>query len=326
MKACVLAVLLASVALQPVALPAPGFHHLHLRSANPDAAIAFYTKAFPSTSRSTWGGMPALTSPNNVLVLFTKVDQPPATQPQTAVWHFGWHVTNERETMARLRAEGVTVLPLYTSDEGGTVTVNSDTWPGTGGILGLTKQGIEEAKRTNVKAAGGAGFAYIRGPDDALIEVQGDMPAERFNHVHMYHEDPFCAQLWYQKHLNAPVPQGRRGGPEPRTEATCKVPRGADKTWPALEVDGMYRTPSTAIAFGDVSMGGYMRQGDRPLVSTRGHLADHIALGVADLDAWVAKLRSEGVTFLEQPYILGDTRAVMIQGPSREALELLEVK
>jgi hypothetical protein len=190
----------------------------------------------------------------------------------------------------------------------------------------LTKDGIEEAKRTNVKPVGGAGFAYIRGPDDALIEVQGDMPVERFNHVHMYHEDPFCAQLWYQKHLNAPVPQSRRGGPEPRTEATCKVPRGTDKTWPALEVDGMYRTPSTAIAFGDVSMGGYMRQGDRLLVSTRGHLVDHIALSVAHLDAWVAKLRGEGVMFLEQPYQLGNTRAVMIQGPSGEALELVEVK
>ena len=93
-------------------LPAPGFHHLHLNSMNPEAAIAFYVKEFPSTSKATWGGLPALKSPNNVLVLFTKVDQPPATQPQTAVWHFGWHVTNERATMARLRADGVAPAAL----------------------------------------------------------------------------------------------------------------------------------------------------------------------------------------------------------------------
>jgi 4-hydroxyphenylpyruvate dioxygenase-like putative hemolysin len=68
-----------------------------------------------------------------------------------------------------------------------------------------------------------------------------------------------------------------------------------------------------------------MRQGDKPLVSPRGHVYDHIALSVTDLDAWVAKLRAEGVTFLEEPYKLGDTRAVMIEGPSREALELVEV-
>jgi catechol 2,3-dioxygenase-like lactoylglutathione lyase family enzyme len=315
----------ASGAAQGEALPAPGFHHLHLNSMNPDAAIAFYARAFPSTTKATWNGLPALRSPNNVLLLLTKVDQPPATQPQTAVWHFGWHVTNERAAMARLRNEGVTLLPLYTTDEGGTVNINSDTWPGTGGVLGRTKAQIEEARKNDVKPAGGPGFAYIRGPDDALIEVQGDMPAERFNHVHMYQEDPFCAQLWYQKHLNAPVSQGRRGG-EPRTEANCKVPRGADKTWPALEVDGMYRTPSAGVIFGDVAMNWYMRQGDRPLVGTRGHLADHVALSVANLDAWIAKLRGESVRILEEPFKVGDARAILIEGPSREAVELIEIQ
>jgi 4-hydroxyphenylpyruvate dioxygenase-like putative hemolysin len=68
----------------------------------------------------------------------------------------------------------------------------------------------------------------------------------------------------------------------------------------------------------------YANQGDRPLVGSRGQLQDHIALSVADLDAWIDKLRREGVVFLEEPYALGDTRAVMIEGPSREALELVE--
>src|SRR5471030_822012 len=128
--------------LAPEPLPTPGFHHLHLNSTNPEAAIAFYTKEFSSTSKTTWGGMPALKSPNNVLVLFTRVDMPPATQPQTAFWHFGWHVTSERTTMARLRADGVTLLPLYTGDGDGTVNINSDTYPGTGGVLGLSRAGI----------------------------------------------------------------------------------------------------------------------------------------------------------------------------------------
>jgi hypothetical protein len=62
------------------------------------------------------------------------------------------------------------------------------------------------------------------------------------------------------------------------------------------------------------------------LVGTRGHLYDHVALSVADLDAWIAKLRAEAVTLLEAPYRLGETRAAMIEGPSREAIELVEVK
>ena len=77
---------------------------------------------------------------------------------------------------------------------------------------------------------------------------------------------------------------------------------------------------------GDVAFPWYMRQGGEPLAGTRGQLYDHIALGVADLDAWVAKLRDEGVTFLEKPYALGKTRAAMIEGPSREAIELVEIK
>jgi hypothetical protein len=63
-------------------LPAPGFHHLHLNSTNPDAAIDFYVKKFQSTSRSTWGGMPALKT-GKVYVLFSKVNAPPALLPQT---------------------------------------------------------------------------------------------------------------------------------------------------------------------------------------------------------------------------------------------------
>src|SRR4051812_41512467 len=86
-------------------LPTPGFHHLHLNSVNPDAAIEFYTTYFPSTSKTAFAGQPALKSPNNVLVLFNKVNAPPATQPATAFWHFGWHVTDvhkSQEMFAKL--------------------------------------------------------------------------------------------------------------------------------------------------------------------------------------------------------------------------------
>jgi hypothetical protein len=259
-------------------------------------------------------------------VLFTKVDAPPATQPQTAIWHFGWHVTDARKSLETYRSRpDVRLLPLYTTDEGGFVQISSDTWPNIGATLGLTKTQIADARHKGIKPAGGGGFAYMQGPDSAIVEYAGNHPAERFNHVHLYEDDPFCAQLWYQKHLNAPAMEGRTS-PMPMTEANCKVARGPDRTWPALEPEGMFRTPRAAVTFGDVALTWYARQEDRPLASTRGHLYDHIALGVTDLDGWIAKLKSEGVTILEQPYPLGDTRAVMIEGPSREALELVAIR
>jgi len=39
-----------------------------------------------------------------------------------------------------------------------------------------------------------------------------------------------------------------------------------------------------------------------PLAPTRGQLYDHIGLSVADLDAWMAKLRGEHVKFLTKIY------------------------
>src|SRR5215471_1521930 len=250
MKTSFTIVVVMSVAIllhgQTQGLGVPGFHHLHLNSVNPDAAIDFYTRQFPSTSKVTFAGAPALKSPNNVLVLFTKVARPPSLEPQTSVWHFGWHVTDVRKDMEFYKPRpAVNLAPIYTNDAGGSVLVSSDTWPGTGGILGLTKAQIADAKAKGVKPLGGAGFAYMRGPDGALIEYQGNMPAERFNHVHMYQEDPFCAQLWYQTHLNAASPQ-TANAPK-HTEADCKMARATDRTWPALERQGMFRTPSAGV-------------------------------------------------------------------------------
>ena len=317
-------------------LPAPAFHHLHLNSIDPDAAIEFYSRAFPATSKGTFAGQPALRSPTNVWVLFNKVASPPATQPTTAFWHFGWHVTDVRATLDRYLKQHIPLLPLYTglppvaSAKGGegtnTVFVSSDTYPGSGGVLGLTVNAIAEAKAKGVKPAGGAGFAYLRGPDDAIVEYQGNMPAERFNHIHMYQDQPYCAQLWYQAHLNVAAP-APRAGVAVRTEANCRVERGPDKTLPALDWDGMFRTPAVQTTmFGDVSLYFYMNQGATPAGPTRGHLMDHLAVSVADLDAWIAKLKAEHITFLEPPYRVGEFRAVMIEGPSKEAIEIIEVK
>ena len=307
-------------------LETPGFHHIMLRSVDPDAAIDFYTGIFPSTRKTEWAGKPALACANNVLILFDKVDRPAPTAPQSAIWHFGWHVPDTKATVAAFQARPeVKLRPLYTSEEGGSVWASSDTWPGGATGLGRTKAEIAEAIAQNIQPEGKGGFAYMSGgPEDALFEIAGNYPAERFNHVHMWHEQPFCALLWYKRHLNAPV---RAGFPNTDlTEDNCRVPRGADRTWPALNQEGMFRTPRAGVELDDVVLTWYANQGGEPLVSSRGQMQDNIGLSVKDLDAWAAKLRSEGVKITEGPYKVGDTRAIMIEGPSREAIELVEVR
>ena len=318
------------VTAQSSALPAPGFHHLHLNSTNPEAAIAFYTKQFPSTEKSTFAGQPVLKT-GRVYVLFNKVSKPPKSPlnggPQTAIWHFGWHVTDERADLARYQQSwDVKLLPLYTGDGEASVLVSSDTWPGTGGSLGLTRAQLADAKAKGVKPLGGEGFAYMQGPDNALIEYQGNMPRERFNHVHMYQEEPLCAQAWYVAHLSAAA----REGTVTRSESDCKA-RPDEVSWPALGKTGMIRSPTGGVTFDDVALNWYPNPSyapgpSRPLAPTRGQLYDHFALSVSDLDAWTAKLRKEKVRFIGKPYKLGDLRAVMIEGPSHEAIELVEVR
>jgi hypothetical protein len=62
------------------------------------------------------------------------------------------------------------------------------------------------------------------------------------------------------------------------------------------------------------------------LVSPRGHIVDHWALSVSDLDGTVNRLKGEGIKFLEEIHPSGSLRAAMIEGPDRVAIELVEVK
>jgi catechol 2,3-dioxygenase-like lactoylglutathione lyase family enzyme len=305
-------------------LTPPHFHHLTLNATDPDAAIAFYIKEFPSTSRTDWEGMPALASPSHVMIVFRKVDKAPGADPNiTAYWHFGWNVADSRKSLETFRAQNL-LVPFYTDDQGNFVGISSDTYPYPPGVPGRTKAQLADAAAQALKPSGVSGNGYIHGPDGAIVEFTGNAP-ERFDHVHMWQDDPICAQLWYEIHLEAKP----RRGPAPATpvtEGNCKVARGADQSWPSLSKEGTYRFPTGGVSFDDVAMNWYMNQTDKPLAPTEGHLMDHVSLSVSDLDAWTAKLKSEGVTFLRPRYQIGDTSAVMIEGPSREAIELVEVK
>ena len=65
-------------------LPTPKFHHLHVNAMDPDAAIGWYTRQFASTSAGMGGGHKALLSPNDVMILFSKVDRRPAMSARHA--------------------------------------------------------------------------------------------------------------------------------------------------------------------------------------------------------------------------------------------------
>jgi len=302
------------------ALTQPVFHHLHLNSTDPAGAIAGYMTLWPETTvKATVAGFDGLRN-GRLYLLFNKVSTPPPTQPRSAYWHQVWLTPDVRRYVARARANRMEPEPLYTSDEGGHVDISSDTIPGT-----LTRSALADARQKGVAPTHQAGFTYIKGPDGLSVEgFERAGETERLAQLDMWQDHPLCAELWYEKHLGG-TRRAARGEAAPPTDATCKVAAG-EPSWPSTVREGTRRTPSGRVAYGDVAMLWYTNPGDRPLAPTRGQAADHYAFAVRDLDAWVAKLKRENVTFLRDAYAFGDARAVMIEGPSREALELLEAK
>jgi hypothetical protein len=330
-------------------LSSPRFHHIHMNSVNPNAAISEFLTIYPASAKVTVAGFEGLRTANDVYMLFTNVKMPPAapgpdrvtaSAPQTAFWHHVWAAADGRRVLESLRRrdpsfDRTRMIRQYTGPDGMTVDFSSDTFPGF-----LTTDQVAEAKRNSVQPTHRGGYFNWYGPDGVVMETT-DGPSERYSIVGMFEEQPYCALIWYQQHLlasdrpaGAAGAAGARGaadvgrGPVPTagsSDADCRVSRGTAVSWPSTYKRGHYRVPPPQLVyFGDVTLRWYMNQEDRPLVGTRGQLMDHIALSVNDFDQWLGKLRRENVKFLEQPYKFGTGRAVMIEGPSLEAIELVE--
>jgi hypothetical protein len=304
-------------------LPAPVFHHVHQNSTDPAAAIARFQNVYPALVKVTVAGFEGVQIPNVMSILFTKVNAPAPTEPQSAFLRHVFSVSDVRELVRQLRSMKMDVRPLYTLD-GTTVEVSTDTYQN-----GLTRTAYEEAKATGTLAppSRNGGYIIFWGPENVLIETTERntlKPGEVvYGLVDMWQDHPICAELWYRTHLNVPARAGRGGGPAPVfTEATCKVPK-SERSFPSVEKQGTIRQPGGGASFGPVSLNWFVAQSDAPLAPTRGQLVDHIAVSVATLDPWIAKLKSEDVTFLQQPYTFGDSRAIMIEGPSRESIEII---
>jgi len=256
-------------------------------------------------------------------LLFTKVDTPPLTElngPQSSVWHFGWNTPDSRKYDEEFRAKGLKIAQMWDAADGKLVDMSSDVLPGL-----PTQEQILEMRAKGIEPTRKGGFGYLRGPDDAMIENAQEGTVERFNHVHMYHEHPLCAIRWYVIHLGATNPLGSGGVPVAMDNGDCKR-LYSPPTWPSFfKFPGFVREPSGSVLFDDINIlirpwpgGG--------LVSPRGHIVDHWALSVPDLESTVARLKSEGIKFLEEIHAWGNTRAAMIEGPDRVAIEIVEVK
>src|SRR4029079_6462903 len=152
----------------------PRLHHVGLNSVDPEKAIAWYLTVWPSATRTTVAGFPAVQS--DMLVLFNKVDRPPAgawridlhrAEAQSAFWHIGANI-NTTNIKERLNAAGVFHLPLFIAPNDTTKTV----WRSGLAPYAGTPSAAQLANAAAAPPRDG-GFSYVVAPDGVLFELTG---------------------------------------------------------------------------------------------------------------------------------------------------------
>jgi catechol 2,3-dioxygenase-like lactoylglutathione lyase family enzyme len=324
-------------ALSEAATDLPQLHHVGLNSKDPEAAIAWYERIWPTAKRVTVAGYPGLQS--DMLLLFNKVagDPPGAYQidlgradPQSAFWHIGASVP--AATKDSLERAGLKILPLYVSP----ADVRQTVWRSGLAPYSGTKTAEELKATTSKLAPRDGGFSYVIGPDGVLFELTTSSTAlPTFSHIHFLHERPVCAENWYVEFLGMELPpvldSTGRATPQKTVPGDCDIGYG-DPSWPSLQVAGTIRQPLGVVRYGNGSMTWYPRQcvdgrcggRDRRLVPTRGQALDHVAFSVHNFDELYTRLRDRGVKVLYPPHEFGATRAFMIEDPDGLAIELID--
>ena len=149
--------------------PPAHFHHVHLNTTDPAAAIAFYTSKFKARKES-FAGLGDAVWTGDSWLLFTKVDAPPPSELLSGIWHIGWGAEDMQSTYQQQLAQGTRFATP--------ITDISD-------LVGGNRPFF---------------YAYVDGPDHALIELN-TARHHLFGHVHLFSADAPAAGAWYAQEL-----------------------------------------------------------------------------------------------------------------------------
>jgi catechol 2,3-dioxygenase-like lactoylglutathione lyase family enzyme len=217
-------------------------------------------------------------------LLFEKVKSAPPAEIVSPIWHIGWGAEDMKASYEKQLASGARFHTPLT---------------GIGALAG--------------RPAGSFFYAYVDGPDHESIELN-TANHHRFGHLHLLSLDPVAAGEWYNKHLGLPL----------RAKQTGKRVYEGFPVAPAsfLEADNV----SIIIYPVEYARVSWPKNWDgrKDFESIKGRAIDHIAFGVDDVSATLARLRDEGVRVLAPPRGVKGVRSAMVEGPDHILIELVE--
>jgi catechol 2,3-dioxygenase-like lactoylglutathione lyase family enzyme len=274
---------------QATQAPAAHFHHLHLNATDPTAAVRFYTGKFDCENAS-FLGEDAVWAQKSWL-LFTKVNNPPPWELVSSIWHFGWGAEDMKATYQKQLEMGTKFFTPLTdiSDIGG----------GT--------------------ATGVFFYAYVQGPDQALIELN-TASHHNFGHLHLFSEDPVAAGEWYMRHFGLHRRSSRPPSREPRSYRGFQIGPSM-----SLMMDNV-NLIIFPIQYSRQAYPGHWKGGTTKISSTKGRVVDHVAFSVDNLAETLDRLKREGVTITEpiRTAARGKLKHAFVDGPDYIRIELVE--
>ena len=84
-----------------------GFHHIHLRSPDPEATLEWYSEQFGGVRTPLWGRLDGIYYPGNVWLLVSEGDTFPSTEGR--IDHIGWRALEHIPKLEELRGKGVDI-------------------------------------------------------------------------------------------------------------------------------------------------------------------------------------------------------------------------
>ena len=281
------ALLNASLALLSAAeMPTAHFHHLHLNTTDPAAAIEFYTSRFDCEKARFAGVMDGVWAQKS-WILFAKVATPPPWELVSAIWHFGWGAEDMKAAYQKQLDMGTRFFTPLTD------------------ISDL-------ANVPNFY------YAYVGGPDHALIELN-TAGHHHFGHLHLFSEDPIAAGEWYMKYLGATRRGNRPPSREPRFYKGFQV-------GPAMSLmSDNVNIIIFPMQHAKQSYPEHWKN-QTAVSPTKGRVVDHVGFSFENLPEALETMRKDGVPITDEIRSLagGKIKFAFIEGPDKIRIELVE--